>query len=65
MDLETMQHIYEPFFTTKGVGKGTGRGLAMVYSRIKNHCGFVSCNSELGKGTIFKIYLPATSQGNL
>jgi signal transduction histidine kinase len=65
MDRKTMQHIYEPFFTTKGVGKGTGLGLAMVYSIIKNHCGFVSCNSELGKGTIFKIYLPATSQGNL
>ena len=64
MDRETMQHIYEPFFTTKGVGKGTGLGLAMVYSIIKNHGGFVSCNSELGKGTIFKIYLPAVSQGN-
>lgn len=59
MDKDTLQHIYEPFFTTKDLGKGTGLGLAMVYSIIKNHRGLVECFSELGKGSIFRIYLPA------
>jgi PAS domain S-box-containing protein len=58
MDRETLEHIFEPFYTTKEIGKGTGLGLAMVYGIVKNHSGYITCNSEAGSGTIFKIYLP-------
>jgi CheY-like chemotaxis protein len=54
-----LNHIYEPFFTTKGNTKNTGLGLSQVYAIVKNHDGFIECASVEGEGTTFKIYLPA------
>jgi PAS domain S-box-containing protein len=62
MDSETMKKIFDPFFTTKAIGHGTGLGLAMVYGIILNHAGAISVKSELHKGTLFTILLPATNK---
>jgi two-component system cell cycle sensor histidine kinase/response regulator CckA len=62
MDELTKQKLFDPFFTTKSMGRGTGLGLASVYGIIQNHDGIITVYSEIGLGSVFNIYLPASGK---
>ncbi len=61
MTVDMIDKIFDPFFSTKEEGGGTGLGLAMAYNIVENHNGFIEVNSETGKGSVFRVYLPVWS----
>jgi CheY-like chemotaxis protein len=62
MDEGVRARIFEPFFTTKGVGKGTGLGLSTAYAILRDHQGWIECESQAGSGTTFALYLPTLAE---
>ena len=63
MTPEILSRIFDPYFTTKGVGKGSGMGLAVVHGIVKNYGGMVQVESAMGSGTVFRVYLPQIGKG--
>ncbi len=64
IDKQTLPHIFEPFFTSKGIGKGTGLGLSTVYGIVKQNGGYIDCVSAVGEGTTFTLYFPRYEESN-
>ncbi len=65
IDEKSKEKIFEPFYTTKDIGKGTGLGLSMAYGIIKSHNGFIHVDSEPGKGSVFKVFIPQIESADL
>jgi PAS domain S-box-containing protein len=65
MTQEVKDKLFDPYFTTKGVGKGTGMGLSIVHGIIKSYGGFITLSSEPGKGTVFHVFLPVVNKEEL
>jgi two-component system NtrC family sensor kinase len=59
---EDLTHVFDPFYTTKPVGQGTGLGLSLTYGIVRNHGGYIETKSQINKGTTFSIYLPVPEQ---
>jgi two-component system, cell cycle sensor histidine kinase and response regulator CckA len=65
MAAEVKQKLFEPFYTTKQVGKGTGLGLSTVYGIVQQHSGHLEVVSEVGSGTLFRIFFPSLEKSSI